>query len=106
MRLYKNGTPVGNWIFNDEKVAWMREEQYKKGLAHGIWSFYDKANDKVFQYYTMGKLIAEYTEAKWPNGQIKEVPSFKNGLPDGTWIGYWADGSTRYTIEYKKGDKD
>ena len=106
VRLYKNGTPVGNWIFNDEKGAWMREEQYKKGLAHGIWSFYDKANDKVFQYYTMGKLIAEYTEAKWPNGQIKEVPSFKNGLPDGTWIGYWADGSTRYTIEYKKGDKD
>ena len=106
VRLYKNGTPIGNWIFNDQKGAWMREEQYKKGLAHGIWSFYDKANDKVFQYYTMGKLIAEYTEAKWPNGQLKEVPSFKNGLPDGTWIGYWADGSTRYTIDYKKGDKD
>ena len=106
VRLYNNGTPIGNWIFNDQKGAWMREEQYKKGLAHGIWSFYDKANDKVFQYYTMGKLIAEYTEAKWPNGQLKEVPSFKNGLPDGTWIGYWADGSTRYTIDYKKGDKD
>ena len=106
VRLYKNGTPVGNWIFNDEKGAWMREEQYKKGLAHGIWSFFDDNKDKVFQYYTEGKLIAEYTEAKWPNGQIKEVPAFKNGLPHGTWIGYWADGSTRYTIDYKKGDKD
>ena len=85
----------------------MREEQYnKKGLAHGIWSFYDDNIDKVFQYYTEGKLIAEYTEAKWPNGQIKEVPSFKNGVPHGTWIGYWPDGSTRYTIDYKKGDKD
>ena len=106
IRLYKNGKPIGNWIFNDEKGEWMREEQYKKGLAHGIWSFFDDNKDKVFQYYTEGKLIAEYTEAKWPNGQIKEVPAFKNGLPHGTWIGYWADGSTRYTIDYKKGDKD
>ena len=29
VRVYKNGTPVGNWIFNDEKGEWMREEQYK-----------------------------------------------------------------------------
>ena len=106
VRVYKNGTPVGNWIFNDEKGEWMREEQYKGGLAHGIWSFYDEARDKVFQYYTKGKLMAEYTEAKWPNGQIKEVPSFKNGLPHGTWTGYWPDGSTRYKLDYKEGEKD
>ena len=105
-RFYKNGTPVGNWIFNDEKGQWAREEQYKNGLAHGIWTFYDEARDKVFQYYTKGKLMAEYTEAKWPNGQIKEVPSFKNGLPDGTWMGYWPNGSTRYTLEYKEGEKN
>ena len=22
--LYNNGTPIGNWIFNDQKGAWMR----------------------------------------------------------------------------------
>ncbi len=105
IRTYKKGQPVGNWIFNDETNAWMREEQYKKGLAHGVWSFYDSTGIKTFQYYTMGELIAEYNEAKWPNGQIKEVPAFKNGLPHGTWTGYWPDGSTRYTLEYKQGDK-
>ena len=105
IRTYKKGQPVGNWIFNDETNAWMREEQYKKGLAHGVWSFYDSTGIKTFQYYTMGELIAEYNEAKWPNGQIKEIPAFKNGLPHDTWTGYWPDGSTRYTLEYKQGDK-
>ena len=108
VRVYKNGTPKGNWIFYDEKGAWMREEQYKKGLADGIWTFYDRDRFKVFHYYTLGELVAEYTEAKWPNGQIKEEPpSFnKEGQLDGTRIGYWADGSTRYTMDYKKGKKD
>ena len=108
VRIYKNGTPKGNWIFYDEKGAWMREEQYKKGLADGIWTFYDRDGFKVFHYYTLGELVAEYTEAKWPNGQIKEEPpSFnKEGQLDGTRIGYWADGSTRYTMDYKKGKKD
>jgi len=105
IRTYKKSQPVGNWIFNDETNAWMREEQYKKGLAHGVWSFYDSTGIKTFQYYTMGELIAEYNEAKWPNGQIKEIPAFKNGLPHDTWTGYWPDGSTRYTLEYKQGDK-
>ena len=108
VRVYKNGTPKGNWIFYDEKGAWMREEQYKKGVADGIWTFYDRDRFKVFHYYTLGELVAEYTEAKWPNGQIKEEPpSFnKEGQLDGTRIGYWADGSTRYTMDYKKGKKD
>ena len=108
VRVYKNGTPKGNWIFYDEKGAWMREEQYKKGVADGIWTFYDRDGFKVFHYYTLGELVAEYTEAKWPNGQIKEEPpSFnKEGQLDGTRIGYWADGSTRYTMDYKKGKKD
>jgi antitoxin component YwqK of YwqJK toxin-antitoxin module len=102
---FKNGSPVGNWIFNNNKGQWAREEQYKKGLAHGIWSFYDSVNVKVFQYYTKGELMAEYNEAKWPNGQIKEVPAFKNGLPHGTWTGYWPDGSTMYSLNYKNGKK-
>ena len=108
VRVYKNGQPRGNWLFYDPKGAWMREEQYKKGLADGIWTFYDREGFKVFHYYTLGELVAEYTEAKWPNGQIKEdPPTFnKEGQLHGTRIGYWADGSTRYTMEYKKGKKD
>ncbi|MEA1882626.1 MAG: toxin-antitoxin system YwqK family antitoxin [Candidatus Marinimicrobia bacterium] len=105
IRQYKNGRPLGNWVFTDSTQQWMREEQYKKGLAHGIWSFYDSTGVKEYQYYTMGELMASYSEAKWPNGQIKEVPDFKNGLPHGTWNGYWADGSTRYTAKYKNGEK-
>ncbi len=108
VRVYKNGQPRGNWMFYDAKGAWMREEQYKKGLADGIWTFYDREGFKVFHYYTLGELVAEYTEAKWPNGQIKEdPPTFnKEGQLHGTRIGYWADGSTRYTMDYKKGKKD
>ena len=108
VRIYKNGAPKDNWLFYDEKGAWMREQQYKKGLADGIWSFYDRDNFKVFHYYTLGELVAEYTEAKWPNGQIKEEPPTfnKEGQLSGTRIGYWANGSTRYTIDYKKGKKD
>ena len=108
VRVYKNGQPRGNWMFYDPKGAWMREEQYKKGLADGIWTFYDREGFKVFHYYTLGELVAEYTEAKWPNGQIKEdPPTFnKEGQLHGTRIGYWADGSTRYTMDYKKGKKD
>ena len=108
VRVYKNGQPRGNWMFYDSKGAWMREEQYKKGLADGIWTFYDRDGFKVFHYYTLGELVAEYTEAKWPNGQIKEdPPTFnKEGQLHGTRIGYWADGSTRYTMDYKKGKKD
>ncbi len=108
VRVYKNGQPRGNWMFYDSKGAWMREEQYKKGLADGIWTFYDREGFKVFHYYTLGELVAEYTEAKWPNGQIKEdPPTFnKEGQLHGTRIGYWADGSTRYTMDYKKGKKD
>ena len=108
VRVYKNGTPKGNWTFYNEKGAWMREEQYKKGLADGIWTFYDREGFKVFHYYTLGELVAEYTEAKWPNGQIKEEPPTfnKEGQLHGTRIGYWADGSTRYTMDYKKGKKD
>ena len=107
-REYKNGSPRGNWLFYDEKGAWMREQQYKKGLADGIWTFYDRDGFKVFHYYTLGELVAEYTEAKWPNGQIKEdPPTFnKEGQLHGTRIGYWSDGSTRYTMDYKKGIKD
>jgi antitoxin component YwqK of YwqJK toxin-antitoxin module len=33
VRVYKNGSPKGNWTFYDEKGAWMREQQYKKGLV-------------------------------------------------------------------------
>ena len=108
VRVYKNGSPRGNWTFYDEKGAWMREQQYKKGLADGIWTFYDREGFKVFHYYTLGELVAEYTEAKWPNGQIKEEPPTfnKEGQLHGTRIGYWADGSTRYTMDYKKGKKD
>ena len=104
VRVYKNGQPRGNWMFYDPKGAWMREEQYKKGLADGIWTFYDREGFKVFHYYTLGELVAEYTEAKWPNGQIKEdPPTFnKEGQLHGTRIGYWADGSTRYTMDCKK----
>ena len=107
-RVYKNGAPRGNWLFYDEKGAWMREQQYKKGLADGIWTFYDRDGFKVFHYYTLGELVAEYTEAKWPNGQIKEEPPTfnKEGQLHGTRIGYWSDGSTRYTMDYKKGKKD
>ena len=74
--------------FNDEKGEWMREEQYKGGLAHGIWSFYDDARDKVFQYYTKGKLMAEYTEAKWPNGQISGTSTrTASSAGESPWLG-------------------
>jgi antitoxin component YwqK of YwqJK toxin-antitoxin module len=106
IRLFKKGKPIGNWIFSNRGGEWTREEQYKKGIAHGIWTFLDSAGVKAHQYYTNGKLLAEYKETKWANGQLMEIPSFKNGLPHGTWTGYWANGKTRYSLNYKNGEKN
>jgi len=118
--LYTNATPNGLWItwhestsekasertyvdgiLEDEFREWWDngekkvEGQYAGNKKEGVWMNYDPGRRSRIDFYRSDELFASYDFEYYANGQLKEEPSFKDGVRDGEWIQYFESGKKK-----------
>ena len=82
------------------------EEIYVEGKRNEEWYRIDEIGDTYYQYWDMDSLISEYADLHYPNGQLIEKISYKKGLKDGKFTGYYESGEVKYKKRYTEDDPD
>ena len=122
---YKDSLPHGKWIGYYKDGETKHVKRFEDGKKQGKWQYYtelgdvhtlelfenDKRNgewykrlegkDIQYQFWDMDSLISEYADLHYPNGQLKEKISYKEGLKDGKFTGYYQNGSKKYVKRYE-----
>ena len=94
-RIYVDGIledEYREWWDNGEKKI---EGQYAGNKKEGAWMNYDPGRRSRYDFYRSDELFASYDFEYYANGQIKEEPSFKDGVRDGEWIQYFENGKKK-----------
>ncbi len=99
---YVDGKQDGDWKYSiGEYVA---EGKFIEGKEDGVWK----------QFFDDGKLAfeGEFIEGQetgvhkfyWPNSRLREIRSYRLGLPDGEWIVYDENGAEVLKETYSSGN--
>ena len=123
---YKDSLPHGKWIGYHKDGETKHVKRFEDGKKQGKWQYYtelgdihtlelfenDKRNgewykkadgkDVNYQFWDMDSLISEYADLHYPNGQLKEKISYKEGLKDGKFTGYYQNGAKKYVKRYEQ----
>tara|TARA_Y100000310_G_scaffold308935_1_gene352541 strand:- start:20 stop:334 length:315 start_codon:yes stop_codon:yes gene_type:complete len=99
-------------IINDKPAEeWIEKTHPKNGLfradwtedGHGI-SLEDTGFGIRYEwYYKDGKRVNGISRGWWPNGNLKQEFTFKNGKRDGLGTGWYKNGQKRLVRFYKDG---
>jgi antitoxin component YwqK of YwqJK toxin-antitoxin module len=99
---YSYGEREGDWfyIINDYK----EEGKFTGGMKTGKWktTYINKKQIKFQGEYINDTPIGKHT-FYFPNGLIKKVGKYKNGLKNGEWILYNERGEKKISYLYKRG---
>ena len=98
---YKEGLPMGEWKFVKEDGSTKKIERYEMGKKNEEWITYEENGDVYYQYWVQDSLISEYADLHYPNGQLIEKISYKEGKKNGKFTGYYESGQTKYIRTYK-----
>ena len=77
-------------------------------------TYYKKFSDVPFTGKTEGKEQGSFKNGLregpwvgyWENGQLFYKGDYKNGKEEGPWVGYWENGQLFYKGDYKNGKKE
>jgi len=86
-----------NGVYNEwwDNGAKKVEGQYAGNKKEGVWMNYDPGRRSRIDFYRSDELVSSYDFEYYANGQIKEEPSFKDGVRDGEWIQYFENGKKK-----------
>jgi antitoxin component YwqK of YwqJK toxin-antitoxin module len=107
-----NGKKTGKWIEVDSTKKLKHEVHYNNGLKYGISKTYDLKTDKLISIkryqadsviVTSDVKIHEIKRDYYPDGKIKSIGSYYNGVPDGVRRDYDNDGTIIASYIFKDG---
>ena len=75
---------------------------YAEGKKIEEWFRIDDKGDTYYQYWDQDSLISEYADLHYSNGQLIEKISYKEGLKDGKFTGYYPSGKVEYVKRYEE----
>ena len=104
--IYANDTLNGNYLewYLDSKQK--EDGNYKIGKKDLLWTYWNEFGERRFEEWREGVLFDSFEYEYYPNGQVKEEPSYENGRKHGDWVRYFQDGTVRGLSVYKEGFKD
>ena len=101
VKRYEEDKPMGEWKFVKEDGSTKKIERYEMGKKNEEWITYEENGDVYYQYWVQDSLISEYADLHYPNGQLIEKISYKEGKKNGKFTGYYESGQTKYIRTYK-----
>ena len=101
VKRYEEDKPMGVWKFIKEDGTTKKIERYEMGKKNEEWITYEENGDTYYQYWDQDSLISEYADLHYPNGQLIEKISYKEGQKNGKFTGYYESGQTNYIRTYK-----
>ena len=101
IKRYEEDKPMGVWKFVKEDGSTKKIERYEMGKKNEEWITYEENGDVYYQYWVQDSLISEYADLHYPNGQLIEKISYKEGKKNGKFTGYYESGQTKYIRTYK-----
>ncbi len=106
VKRFENDKPEGKWRYYTMAGKTNAEEIYVEGKRNEEWFRLDESGDTYYQYWDMDSLISEYADLHYPNGQLIEKISYKEGLKDGKFTGYYENGEVKYKKRYTEDQPD
>ena len=106
VKRFENDKPEGKWQYYTMAGKTNAEEIYVEGKRNEEWFRLDESGDTYYQYWDMDSLISEYADLHYPNGQLIEKISYKEGLKDGKFTGYYENGEVKYKKRYTEDQPD
>ncbi|MEE3196346.1 MAG: hypothetical protein VX260_05255, partial [Candidatus Neomarinimicrobiota bacterium] len=100
VKRYEDDLPAGKWQYYTMAGKTNAEEIYVEGKRNDEWYRVEQNEDVYYQFWDMDSLISEYADLHYPNGQLIEKISYKKGLKDGKFTGYYESGATKYKKKY------
>jgi len=101
VKRYEEDKPMGKWKFVREDGTTKKIEVYETGKKNEEWITYEKNGDVYYQFWDMDSLVSEYADLHYPNGQLIEKISYKNGQKNGKFTGYYENGQKKHIRTYK-----
>jgi len=101
VKRYEEDKPMGKWKFIREDGTTKKIEVYETGKKNDEWITYEKNGDVYYQFWDMDSLVSEYADLHYPNGQLIEKISYKNGQKNGKFTGYYENGQKKHIRTYK-----
>ena len=101
VKRYEEDKPMGVWKFVKEDGTTKKIERYEMGKKNEEWITYEENGDVYYQYWDQDSLVSEYADLHYPNGQLIEKISYKEGRKNGKFTGYYESGQTKYIRTYK-----
>jgi antitoxin component YwqK of YwqJK toxin-antitoxin module len=101
VKRYEDDKPMGKWKFVREDGTTKKIEVYETGKKNDEWITYEKNGDVYYQFWDMDSLVSEYADLHYPNGQLIEKISYKNGQKNGKFTGYYENGQKKHIRTYK-----
>ena len=101
VKRYEEDKPMGKWKFVREDGTTKKIEIYETGEKNDEWITYEKNGDVYYQFWDMDSLVSEYADLHYPNGQLIEKISYKDGRKNGKFTGYYENGQTKHIRTYK-----
>ena len=101
VKRYEENKPMGKWKFVREDGTTKKIEVYETGKRNDEWITYEINGDVYYQFWDMDSLVSEYADLHYPNGQLIEKISYKDGRKNGKFTGYYENGQTKHIRTYK-----
>jgi len=101
VKRYEEDKPMGKWKFIREDGTTKKIEVYETGKKNDEWITYENNGDVYYQFWDMDSLVSEYADLHYPNGQLIEKISYKNGQKNGKFTGYYENGQKKHIRTYK-----
>ena len=111
-RLKLGGSPHGS-------RRWINENHPENGVFRAYWKDIidqdvgattlnpDEGESLRYEwYYKDGKRADGVSKSWYPNGQLKQSYSWKNGKKEGKWNSYYSNGAKKYEFDFKNGKKN
>jgi antitoxin component YwqK of YwqJK toxin-antitoxin module len=105
---YENDLRHGQYQEWYENIIVRPKEEglYKEGVKDLLWSYWNEFQEKRFEEWRDGILYDSFEYEYYPNGQVKEEPSYKDRRKHGDWVRYFPNGDIMGTRTFKVGLKE
>ena len=101
VKRFEDGEKQGKWQFFTEGGDVHTFELYENDKRNGEWYKKGEETDIYYQFWDMDSLISEYADLHYPNGQLIEKISYKEGLKNGKFTGYFQNGAKKYVKRFE-----
>ena len=106
VKRFEDGKKQGKWQFFTENGDVHTLELYENDKRNSEWFKKGEGKDIYYQFWDMDSLVSEYADLHYPNGQLIEKISYKEGLKNGKFTGYYQNGAKKYLKRYENDEPE